>query len=192
MLLRQARYAFLVILVIGFAFSAYVFTNVRAAVATEHTLPADPFGTYLIPSGSHVRGASEMASIGAQWASLYLSWRSVETSPGVYNWSAWDQVLADAAAHDLQIILTVGENPGWAAATSCGPIRTQHLSAFADFLTAAVQRYSVPPYNVLHWSLYNEPDNSNAVDYLWVGAAGETPRIRKGRPAPVATPMRKC
>ena len=169
MILRQARYAFLVILTISFALSTYIFWDVRAAASTEHALPTDPFGTYLISSGSHVRGASEMASIGAQWTSLYLPWSTVETSPGVYNWSQWDQVLADAAAHDLQIILTVGGNPSWAAETTCGPILTEHLPTFANFLTAAVQRYSDLPYNVLHWALYNEPDNSDAVTYLWVG-----------------------
>ncbi len=169
MISRQSRYALVAILIVSFILTANALVHVYAKGHTENTPPTDPFGTYLIPSGSHIRGASEMAAIGANWTSIYLSWRAVETNPGVYNWSSWDHLLADAAAHDLQIILTVGENPDWAGDTSCGPIHAGHLSTFADFLTAAVQRYSVPPYNVLHWSLYNEPDNSNAVDYPWVG-----------------------
>jgi len=143
--------------------------NARASSSPEHTLPIDPFGTYLIPSGTHIRGAADMASIGVQWTSLYLMWNSVETSPGVYNWSHWDAVLADAAVHDQQVILSIMGNPDWAAITPCGPIRSHHLPTFANFLTAAVQRYSVPPYNVMHWALYNEPDNSDAVNYKWVG-----------------------
>ncbi|MCP4195950.1 MAG: cellulase family glycosylhydrolase [Proteobacteria bacterium] len=110
-----------------------------------------------------------MAAIGARWTSIYLRWSSVETSPGVYDWSLWDQLLADAAAHDLQIMLTVLDNPEWAAETTCGPIHAEHLPTFANFLTAAVQRYSASPYNVLHWALYNEPDNSDALNYTWVG-----------------------
>ena len=166
---RQSRYVLVAILIVGFILTANALVNVYAEGHTEHTPPTDPFGTYLIPSGGQIRGAAEMTAIGANWTSIYLSWRAVEISPGVYNWSSWDQVLADAAAHDLQIILTVGGNPDWAADTSCGPIHAEHLPTFANFLTAAVQRYSVPPYNVLHWSLYNEPDNSDAVTYLWVG-----------------------
>ena len=160
----------IIILIVSFVLATNsVFFDIRADSSPEHTLPTDTFGTYLIPSGTHIRGAAEMTAIGVQWTSLYLKWNSVETSPGVYNWSQWDKLMADAADHDLQVILTVSENPDWAAYTTCGPISSQHLPTFANFLTAAVQRYSVPPYNVMHWALYNEPDNSDSIDYKWVG-----------------------
>jgi len=142
---------------------------VQAEGLAEQTPPTDPFGTYLISSEGQVRGAAEMAALDARWTSLYLRWSDVETSPGVYNWSLWDQILADAATHDLQVVITVLDNPDWAAQTRCGPLYAEHLPTFANFLTAAVQRYSVPPYNVMHWALYNEPDNSDATGYLWVG-----------------------
>jgi len=168
MILRHTRS--IIILFVSFVLATnIVFFDVRADNSTEHTAPTDPFGTYLIPSGTDIRGAAEMTGSGVQWTSLYLSWSSVETSPGVYNWPQWDQLLADAAAHDLQVILTIMINPSWAAYTPCGPIHSQHLPTFANFLTAAVQRYSVPPYNVMHWALYNEPDNSDSIDYKWVG-----------------------
>jgi len=166
---RQSRTILIAILALSFILAVTTLVNVNAKGHTAHAFPTDTFGTYLIPSGSQIRGASEMAAIDAHWTSIYLNWRDVETSPGVYNWSRWDQLLADAATHDLQVILSVTGNPEWAAQTPCGPIRSQYLPTFANFLTAAVQRYSAPPYNVLHWALYNEPDNSDAVDYVWLG-----------------------
>ena len=169
MISRQSRYILTVILIVSFILTANALVHVYAEGHTEHALPTDPFGTYLIPSGSQIKGAEEMVSIGVQWTVLFLKWSTVETSPGVYDWTYWDQILADAAAHDLQVVLTVLGNPDWAAETTCGPIHEEHLPTFANFLTAAVERYSVPPYNVIHWALYNEPDNSDAINYLWVG-----------------------
>ena len=169
MIVRLSRSAFFVILVISLMLIVNTLIPVKAEESVEHTMPTDPFGTYLIAHGGQIRGAAEMSTIGARWTSIYLSWRSVESSPGIYDWSSWDQVLADATAHDLQVILSVTTNPDWAAETSCGPIYAEHLPTFANFLTAAVQRYSTPPYNILHWALYNEPDNSDAVTYQWVG-----------------------
>lgn len=134
-----------------------------------HELPRDLFGTYLWLSGSRLAGASEMRAAGSQWTNAYLKWSDIETSPGVYDWSKWDTILANTAAEGYQIILAVNENPAWAADYACGPVRTQYLPTFANFLEEAVRRYSVPPYNILHWALYNEPDNSNAVDYAWLG-----------------------
>ena len=66
------------------------------------------------------------------------------------------------------MIVTVEGNPSWAADTVCGPIQAEHLQTFANFLTIAAARYGSAPYNVLHWSLYNEPDNANPVDFLWL------------------------
>ncbi|MCS7039017.1 MAG: beta-galactosidase, partial [Anaerolineae bacterium] len=139
-------------------------TSASTAVAT----PADPFGVYFFFAGSQPVGAAPMAAAGAKWAHLHIHWRQVESQPGVYNWSSLDTRLGNLAAHGFQIVLTVNGNPDWAATTVCGPIHSQHLGTFANFLSAAVARYSVPPYNVRHWALYNEPDNANP-SYSWLG-----------------------
>ncbi len=51
--------------------------------------------------------------------------------------------------------------PDWAQKYSgsvCGPISSSEFVSYANFLKAAIERYSKPPYNVTYWEIYNEPD----------------------------------
>ncbi len=129
---------------------------------TPPVFPSDPFGVFTYEAGNRLAGGAELAGLGAQWANVRLHWADVESSPGVYDWSTYDTFFANAASHGFQLMVVVDRNPDWAADTHCGPIRSEHLPTLANFLTAAVARYSVPPYNILHWAMYNEPDNADS------------------------------
>ncbi len=118
--------------------------------------PQDPFGIY-IHERSTLRGGSEMAAAGARWLSINVIWTEIESTKGVYNWASTDAALGKAAAQGYQMVVTVTGNPKWAAPNDCGPVTD--LPALAEFMRRAVARYSVPPYNILHWAMYNEPDS---------------------------------
>ncbi len=128
--------------------------------------PTSPYGVWLYPD---MKGSVKAREANALWTTLFLGWASVEQSPGQYDWSKWDSVLGQAASEGYQVVITVTGNPSWAADTMCGPIDEDHLDDFATFIGKAVERYSRPPYNVLFWSFYNEPDNSDAVNFSWLG-----------------------
>ena len=125
-------------------------------------LPADPYGAWFLPP--ELAGRTKLHDAGALWTTVFLRWNQVEASPGVYDWSYWDQVLT--ALHDsgYEIVVTVLGNPSWAADTTCGPIREEALDDFATFMGKAAARYRESP-RVRMWALYNEPDNSDAVEY---------------------------
>ncbi len=95
----------------------------------------------------------------------------IEPSPGVYDWTQADAILASAGEHGFRTIVTIISNPSWAADTECGPIHEENLPDFANFLRATAQRYAGSPYNIQYWALYNEPDNSNTSEYFteWLG-----------------------
>ena len=103
---------------------------------------------------------------GASWTHFeVLPWDLIEPArrePAVYNWSRVDeQALLWVAEQDLNLIATVAYAPSWAQKVpgySCGPIAEDALERFGDFMFAAVERYSQPPYNIHHWELGNEPD----------------------------------
>jgi hypothetical protein len=130
--------------------------------------PVDPFGVYFFPATTLV-GGEQMEKAGASWAHFQISWRQVESNPGVYNWSRYDALLSEAASRGFSVVLLVTVNPVWAGETLCGPIYPEHIATFANFLHAAVARYSVAPYNVLYWVIYNEPDNSDSINNAWLG-----------------------
>lgn len=109
------------------------------------------------------------------WVRNYaVSWEDIEPErydPPDYNWDAIDEsALQEASARGLELIITVKFTPYWAqkyAGYSCGPIdntplplnpNETALDAFAQFMGELVERYSVPPYNIHHWELGNEPD----------------------------------
>jgi hypothetical protein len=93
-----------------------------------------------------------------------VNWASVEASQGVYNWGALGSNAAQwqtASANGLRVILVVGGTPGWAQehpGVSCGAIRPDKLAAFGNFMHELVKRYSVPPYNLQYFEIWNEPD----------------------------------
>lgn len=72
-----------------------------------------------------------------------------------------EQELIKAAQSGMKPILIIHRTPSWAREypdSDCGPIRSDKLSDFADFMKKVVQKYSQPPYNVFYYELWNEPD----------------------------------
>ncbi|NLF15203.1 MAG: cellulase family glycosylhydrolase, partial [Anaerolineaceae bacterium] len=116
---------------------------------------------------------AEAAEAGAGRVRIPLSWSAIEpvnTSPAEYRWSpVYDEGLAQISLNDMDLILTIEGNPSWAATTPTGPIDKVPIGEFVEFVVAAVQRYSSPPYNVKLWEFYNEPDNG---DLLWAVNSG--------------------
>lgn len=98
-----------------------------------------------------------------------LLWSEVEATKGTYQWNAsLEQELKTAQQNGMQVILVVRGTPSWARQYSdypCGRIKTDALNDFAEFLYQAVKRYSVAPYNVRYWQIWNEPDATRLAEY---------------------------
>jgi hypothetical protein len=113
------------------------------------------------------RGLDQMASANISWTRRNaVLWSSVESSEGTYNWSALaslESELQNASSKGIQVVLIVRSTPEWArkiagSGSYCGPVSQSKLAAFGSFMGDLVARYSVPPYNVKYWELWNEPD----------------------------------
>jgi hypothetical protein len=158
-------------------------TVTRSAVAQERDLQsADAPSKVVLPFVAHPTSRPlfglEMASVSnsgglAQAAAAditwtrrsQLSWKDVQpTETGGYNWAAisgLEQEMINAAQNNMRMIMIVRSAPAWAqkfANNSCGPIRADKVAKFGDFMNALVARYSVSPYNVKYWEIWNEPD----------------------------------
>ncbi|MEM3433898.1 MAG: hypothetical protein QXI12_10360 [Candidatus Methanomethyliaceae archaeon] len=115
---------------------------------------------------------SRLADLGVSWGRLNLYWDKIEprrTVPPTYEWDDTDKVLRTIAPAKLNLILTVRNNPSWAAETPCGPLNEIGLEGLAEFLSTAVKRYSQPPYYIKYWELYNEPDVKPSKSFLQHG-----------------------
>jgi hypothetical protein len=86
----------------------------------------------------------------------------VNTSVDAFRWDAVPEAKLLAAVETGQdTIVNIQFTPPWAqkyAGVACGPVAQKALDDFAEFMEAAVRRYSQPPYNVRYWEIGNEPD----------------------------------
>ncbi|MCB0077010.1 MAG: cellulase family glycosylhydrolase [Anaerolineales bacterium] len=102
-----------------------------------------------------------------RWIRLYgLWWVDVQPEEdGAYHWDnsrteEFENALIAAQTLGLEPSVIIQHSPRWATIypTSCAAIRTDKLDDFAQFITAVVERYKEPPFNVHSWELFNEPD----------------------------------
>lgn len=101
----------------------------------------------------------KQASIGATWNRVDFSWDSIETSPGVYQWAAYDALVDRANAAGVRLIANLSETPAFyrpAGTTDKHEPSSQGETAYANFVRAVVERYR--PRGVTHYEIWNEPN----------------------------------
>jgi len=137
---------------------------VNLPIITQISNQESVFGVQMDPV-SEVNGLSQLAAVQTTWTRRNgLLWSSVEPTEGARNWSAiagLEQELIAASQKGVRVVLIVRSTPTWArlvSDSSCGPIRADKYAAFGAFMRDVVARYSVAPYNVKNWEIWNEQD----------------------------------
>ncbi len=91
-------------------------------------------------------------------------WMDVEPNKGDRKWSvmaSMEKEFTYSADLGKKITLVVRRTPVWArkySGSECGPIKDQEIASFANFMYDLVKRYSAPPYSVLYYEIWNEPE----------------------------------
>jgi len=124
------------------------------------------FGAQMNWAIDESQGLSEAVNGGVYWVRFdAFEWDRIEplqTFPPTFHWENVDEgSLQRAGDNGLRVIAVVKYTPDWAQkypGSACGPIKSSSFAAFADFLTAAVNRYKNPPFNIKYWELGNEID----------------------------------
>jgi len=97
-------------------------------------------------------------------------WGQAEQTSDAYTWSYSDNPVNAALAAGLNVLFVINGSdiPSWAASPSSS--LDTFTSQYAAFAEAAVQRYSVTPFNIHTYEVWNEPNlGSN-----WGGTASGT------------------
>jgi hypothetical protein len=151
--------------------------NVLFGFSAE-TIPANFFGMILYDQTTW-----PTVQFGALGKGLATTWPFLEQTQGVYNWTALDEYVADAAAHQVPgtnnpvtIYWTNANVPPWAASdpTTCtvytGTViyactsMVSNIQYFSDFMTAVVNRYNGAPGStglIQIYELWSEPNVPN-------------------------------
>jgi hypothetical protein len=89
-----------------------------------------------------------------------ISWASINTASGVYDWTLFDAVLAKLKAKGVtDLTYTFSQTPTWAgggANNDAAPSSNQYLSSFA---TAVAQRAIADGLPIRNWETWNEPNS---------------------------------
>lgn len=143
-------------------FLPIVFSNYEPPVPT--IFGVQMYGDLTSPSA----GLTHTQDARVWWARWPMAWSAVEpvdTIPENYNFSYYDRSILSATQHGLHLIVTILNNPSWAATYANGPIDKVDIGEFVEFVGTVVERYDgdgwmdAPGSPVVdYWEFYNEPD----------------------------------
>lgn len=103
------------------------------------------------------RELSAYTGLGVKWLRIDMNWAVIEQTPGQYDWSQPDRLVAAARSHGLRVLAIPTHSPMWATRVpGVHEAPPRHLRDFTRFVTAAAGRYS--PMGVHHWEIWNEPN----------------------------------
>lgn len=128
---------------------------------------------YLLAADANYRTAnfSAMSAIGVGTVRQAFLWREIETAPGQYDFSTYDEYVSKASAHGLKILAVVFGPPQFRmkrgpAKFTCQPRSTKE---FGEYAAELARRYgsngtfwsenpSVPRNPITTWQIWNEPN----------------------------------
>lgn len=130
--------------------------EVVATAPGDPVIGVSPGGSLLSLDDAEIRSSMlDIAALGAAWVRVDLAWPSIERSPGQFDWSASDQIVAEARAAGLQVLALASYTPDWAENPN-GNDWPEDPADYGRFVGEAVDRYGA---DVAAWELWNEPNN---------------------------------
>jgi len=102
-----------------------------------------------------------VAASGAGIVRTNLYWPDVETTPGVYDFSAYDSIVANIVSRNLRPLLILGYGNPLYTSGSPAPAPSTWKAAFVNYAKAAAAHYQGQG---IFWEIWNEPDGGT----FWV------------------------
>jgi hypothetical protein len=147
------------------SFALLALIALLAGAARSRADEASPYGINIhAPQGAELQlllDRTQAAGLG--WVRIDFVWADVEPSPGVFDWSVYDNIVAAAQAHGLQIYATLAYSPAWA---THGPEFygvPDNPADWADVCFRAAQHFAG---SIQYWGMWNEPNLSQ----FWTGS----------------------
>lgn len=100
------------------------------------------------------------------WQEPRTAWTGLEPAKGQWNWGPLDSIVAAAEQRGIDILLTLGQTPGWASPTpdvvtffgAGATAPPTNIQDWRDYVTAVAQRYRG---RIRFYEIWNEPNGSN-------------------------------
>lgn len=134
-----------------------VFTLYLPLIFHDYALVIPPVGVQMYGDVSAGNGLTRVVESHTTWVRVPIAWSALElanTTPDQYAWDVIDASLQNLRDHNIQAMITIGDNPQWASRYAQGPVT--NTADLLEFVGALVARYP----HVYYWEFYNEPDNA--------------------------------
>jgi hypothetical protein len=102
--------------------------------------------------------ADLVADMGFDWLVWQLQWSLAEPSEGDYKWLGVDELLTNAEAEGLKVVLRVDSAPDWARSGPAGS-PPDDMDDFGDFMAVLASRYAGRVAGYVIWNEPNLPEN---------------------------------
>jgi len=174
-------------------------TTLDVDPAMQPLVPGTPGSGLLLPRlGANIHFTSDNTALnaaqsaGLKWVRMDLIWSSVESSAGVYNWTAYDGLLNALQSRGMNALLILDYgNALYTGANSLPPTNATAIQAFVNFAYAAARHFAG---RGARFEIWNEPNgngfwppSANPAQYAAL-AQPTTPRLHQGdATAPVVT-----
>jgi spore germination protein YaaH len=148
---------------------------VQAASALQKTGPVPPavpslnvpfgYGIQADPRGDTAANIGHINALGFNWVKFQMAWKDVESAPGDFSWSMWDQIINAYQTSGIKILLSIPKAPDWARPPGDdksveGPPHDPNL--YAEFVARVADRYRGKVQAIEIWNEQN----------LWYEAGG--------------------
>ncbi len=125
----------------------------------DTVLPAG-VGVNIHFTSGHIKDLDMIAAAGFKFVRMDLTWANTETAKGVYDWSAYDDLVSNLNQRGLRAILILDYNNSLytTGGTRSGPQDSSNIAAYAKWAAAAVKHFQG---NHIIWEIWNEPNNGS-------------------------------
>jgi len=117
---------------------------------------------------------------GFHWVRQTFPWADIEPQPGLYDWTAWDRIVAAVQEHDLNLIAVLDTSPGWAQRDPNAAYRyspPHEVADFGRFAQAFAERYGE---QIDYYQIWDEPNLSAHWGNAYVDPASYARLLREG------------
>lgn len=101
--------------------------------------------------------------LGASWCRVDFSWHRIEPSEGRFEFEHYDRLMDEALRYGVDILPILCYCAPWASRGNSVTYPPKNISHWTRYVEAVVSRYSVPPYNVKYFEVWNEPN----IEVFW-------------------------
>jgi len=158
----------LLVIIFGGLLSPFIILNLTtkgpplAYPESKRTELEDFCGTALAGNTNSEWEYANLTNLGVHWLRVHFSWRSIEESNDVFNFSRWDTYVENCTTHNIKIIAMLNYPPAWLDESTDNYVPPESINHYLDYVNRTVRRYKD---TVAAWEIWNEPN----LERFWDG-----------------------